>query len=247
MIKRYAEERDQYIGRKFGRLVITGWKYVDKKGYVFICNCDCGSISEILRSRLINYGVQSCGCLQREILTRRNTIHGLTDTYEARILSGMKTRIRNKNNKGYKNYGGRGLTICERWLEKGGLTNFIADMGNAPDKSFSIERLDNNIGYSPDNCCWANVPVQSRHNRRIKLNQSIAREIRDNFSNGMTRSEIARKYNISWEMSDAIVHNKSWREEAEEIRVRQGRLLIENTNGEWVMGEAYEPLIHSRL
>ncbi|MDO8632353.1 MAG: hypothetical protein Q7R41_17865 [Phycisphaerales bacterium] len=105
---------------------------------------------------------KSCGCLQREIARARTRTHGESETVEYEIWSGMKKRCYNRRTKSFKDYGGRGIYVCDRWLHD--FPAFLADMGKRPSVNHSIDRFPNNDGpYAPDNCRWATVITQRRN------------------------------------------------------------------------------------
>lgn len=131
----------------------------------WVCQCDCGSTSLVIAGNLKSGGTKSCGCILKEKLTARNSTgrkHGLSKTSIYRTWKGMLSRCYNKNSEAYQNYGGRGITVCDEWLA---IENFLADMGQRPSEHHSIERLDNNVGYSKQNCVWA-TDVEQNRNRR---------------------------------------------------------------------------------
>lgn len=96
-------------------------------------------------------------------------IHGLEGTPEYRSWSAMKSRCQRQKDPAYKNYGARGITVCDRWLK---FENFIADMGSKPDRKMTLERLENHKGYSADNCVWATYTEQGRNKRLSSRNSS---------------------------------------------------------------------------
>ena len=154
-------------GQKFGRL--TAVKYVGpgpNGKSIFQFRCDCGELL-ITAGRYVKLGkTRSCGCLQKELTVIRSTTHGKCYSREYYSWQHLKDRCYNKNNKDYKNYGGRGVTVCDRWLET--FENFFADMGRCPE-GFSLDRENNDKGYGPDNCRWADKFTQGNNTRRNKF------------------------------------------------------------------------------
>lgn len=129
----------------------------------FICRCDCGVTKNVRLSNLVSKEpTRSCGCIRGK--TRES--HGLRSTDEYNIWSTMKQRCENPRGKNYPYYGARGITVDPEWNS---FTNFYRDMGPRPDKSLTLERVDNNKGYTKSNCVWATRLAQS-HNRRNSAN-----------------------------------------------------------------------------
>lgn len=105
----------------------------------------------------------SCGCRKKSVLGISTTKHGKAGTRTHRIWKAMRSRCNNPNIPRYKDYGGRGITVCKRWDK---FENFLADMGEAPD-GHSIDRINNNKGYSPSNCKWS-TPTEQNRNQRVR-------------------------------------------------------------------------------
>jgi hypothetical protein len=162
--------RLQLIGQTFGRLTVIGNapNYVSPGGQrhsQWLCRCECGTEKAIRGSELRKGAVQSCGCWNSEVTTRRNTTHGMAKrgqrnrAYEA--WAGMLQRCTNPNDKEWRNYGQRGIRVCDAWQA---FEAFYADMGNPP-KGTSLDRVDVNGGYCPENCRWATSAEQARNKR----------------------------------------------------------------------------------
>lgn len=156
-------------GQKFTRLTVLGLHETRAKKSYWHCVCECGN-NLITRSDALTSGrARSCGCLQKEsasnVCKSRNTTHGKSRSRTYRIWCGMVTRCTNTNLPYFNNYGGRGISICERWLT---FENFIADMGECP-PGLSIDRIDVNGNYEPSNCRWVDTKTQSRNTRKNRL------------------------------------------------------------------------------
>lgn len=136
------------IGKRFGRLVVESFAGILSSGTYWNCLCDCGNRKKIRSNNLTCGLTVACGCL----MTHRT--HGGTGSPEHAAWNAMIQRCSNERNKHYKDYGGRGITVCNRW--RSSFADFLADMGPRPSADHSIDRFPNNDGnYEPGNCRWA--------------------------------------------------------------------------------------------
>lgn len=130
---------------------------------VWFCRCECGTEKDISSDSLRQGKALSCGCLGRKNRELSLTTHSLSKTSEYRAWQGMKTRCYTKSVMNYKNYGGRGIKVCDRWLDS--VEHFVHDMGKRPSSDFSIDRIDNDGNYEPNNCRWATRKQQMQNTR----------------------------------------------------------------------------------
>lgn len=145
-------------GEKFGSWTVLDALPVQHK---VLCRCSCGAEKRVNKYNLLSGKSTSCGCLAGPLRART---HGFSSVPEYQIWKAMKARCLNPNHKNYAEYGGRGIAVCERWLNS--FESFYADMGERPSKRHSIDRVDTNEGYSPGNCRWATQVEQTRNTRR---------------------------------------------------------------------------------
>jgi hypothetical protein len=130
----------------------------------WLCLCDCGKEKLIYKYDVLRGTTKSCGCLQKQAVRDLNFKHGMSGfCREYNIWVTMRQRCLNPNNDDYKDYGGRGITICERWND---YQNFINDMGKSPTNKHSIDRIDNEGNYEPSNCKWSTNKYQCNHTRK---------------------------------------------------------------------------------
>jgi hypothetical protein len=142
----------------------------DKRYVRWLCRCDCGAEVKVMSGHLNEANTTSCGCALRDILIDRNAKHGGTGTPEHEVWRGIKERCSDQKSAAFKDYGGRGITLCERWQD---FQLFLADMGPRPSADHSIDREDVNGHYEPGNCRWATPTEQSRNRRNnivVKIN-----------------------------------------------------------------------------
>ena len=147
------------IGQRFGRYVVIAEARRRDRRYL-LCRCDCGTLREVASGVLGTPDAGSCGCARRD----RMTTHGGSGSPEFKAWAAMKRRCQTSSDKEYPNYGGRGISVCPEW-EK--FEVFLADMGKRPSTRHSLDRIDNDRGYCPDNCRWATWEEQSNNRRNI--------------------------------------------------------------------------------
>jgi len=181
-------------GQTFRRLKVTKILNKNYKGYTIVeCLCACGKTVETSNIMLITGHSTSCRCLVKTPLHK--------------VWRSMITRCYNTKGKAYKNYGGRGITVCNRWRES--FWNFYDDMGDRPSDDHSLERINNSLGYSPDNCRWTTQQEQNQNKRTTRFTAEDIITIRKLYSH-MTTIELARKYKVNQSTISRIVNKKRW-------------------------------------
>lgn len=157
----------ELAGKRFGRLLVIEESSKDAHGaYMWSCRCDCGVTTSVRGSHLKSGVTRSCGCGAREALQASLVTHGMTDTPLYQRWRSMINRVSLPANKHYRNYGGRGIKACNRWLS---FENFAEDMGSTFVPDLELDRVDVNGDYSPGNCRWATRVEQQRNRRNNHL------------------------------------------------------------------------------
>lgn len=182
---------ENLMGRRFGRLMVlrrTASPILHKKptDAWWLCICDCGREKAIRSTCIRLRATNSCGCLYKD----RPIVHGhsrkLKRSPEYKAWCGMRQRCFNSADPGWKNYGGRGITVCDKWLKN--FSAFLEDVGRRPSENHSLDRINNDGNYEPENCRWA-TSAEQNHNTRVKRLES--------FSDEQLRTEIKRR---GWEL-----------------------------------------------
>ena len=187
MVKQY-----DLTNKKYGRLLVIEKDNTSKRTK-WICKCKCGKMKSIYHSHLISGATTSCGCYQKEKAKEYKTKHNMTHTSLHNRWKSMKQRCLNANCKAYKNYGARGIKICDEWLEFNNFYNW--SINNGYDEKLELDRIDNDKDYSPSNCRWV-TPLINNHNRRITAK-----------IDGISLKDFSIKYNISYQ----TVHARYYR------------------------------------
>lgn len=152
------------------------WAVIERgKPNHVLCRCRCGVEKWVHISNLTSGKTLSCGCDKHRKASENLTKHGMFGTPTYSTWSSMMTRCFNKNSKSFNNYGGRGVSVCDRWKK---FEHFLEDMGEKPNKGISIERINNNGNYEPGNCVWATAKEQNRNRRNTKLSEQLVVDLR---------------------------------------------------------------------
>lgn len=194
------------VGQRFERLVVLA--KAEPKGktpYRWLCKCDCGKEKTVAQGSLTRGLTRSCGCIQKEFTINRQLKHGMCYTKVYFAWQDMKKRCSLKTHKCYPNYGGRGITVCDSW--KHSFESFYSDMGDLPFEGAEIDRIDNNKGYSPENCRWVTVAENLRnrsdnvvytYNGKTMCETDWAAEV------GIPRSTLYARRKRGWSVEDML-------------------------------------------
>lgn len=154
-----------HTGKRFGKIVALG--PVERRVFgnyatvMWLCQCDCGNLTQAQVGHLVSGRHQSCGCVRLEKAGANLRTHNHTGSPEWHTWRGMKQRCENPKHKAFPRYGGRGITVCERW--RADFLNFLEDMGERPSPAHELDREDNDGNYDSDNCRWVLRPVNNRN------------------------------------------------------------------------------------
>lgn len=194
-------------GRRFGRWTVLAFVSRENRRTLFRCRCDCGTERDVLALSLTRAmgASRGCGCVRPKPVGQRK--HGGRGTREYRIWKGMRDRCNNPSNPRFVDYGGAGVKVCALWDD---FAAFLADMGRAPTPQHTLDRRDNSLGYSPDNCRWATQTEQQRNRTNNKLDEARAAEIRALRASGRTFASIASDFDVSKKLVMDVVAGRAW-------------------------------------
>lgn len=187
------------LGTRFGRLTVIRSARNDNGGRLWLCWCDCGKTTIQPSSRLRSGNTRSCGCLRKEEARERgrelakayNTKHGMSSAAEYYAWRSMKNRCCNPRTAQYEDYGGRGITVCQRWLDS--FKSFFADVGPRP-TGMTLDRIDTNGNYVPGNVRWASRSTQQFNQRKQKGTSSAFRGVHLEKRTGKWTASICKEY-----------------------------------------------------
>lgn len=166
--------RINLTGQVFGDLTVIEECGRRHSEILWRCKCSCGNIYEVNGYNLRTGKSNNCGCKTNERISKKNTKHGATNTRLYSIYQNMITRCYNPNSESYSYCGGKGIKICDEWLNKDGFINFQNwSINNGYNDNLSIDRINNDKGYKPDNCRWVTMQVQQNNrtnNHMININ-----------------------------------------------------------------------------
>jgi len=201
-------------GNKFGRLLVLRRVISSKKlrEPVWYCKCDCGGEAVVMGSNLRTRHTESCGCIHREMMIKRNTTHGLRHHKLYKVWVCMFERCTYKKAVGYNNYGGKGVTICKEWYDFRKFYEWAINNGWQDGLRLDKDIIPKKLGllpklYSPETCCFVTPKVNSRNTSKTKLIVELANKIR--YSAESTKY-LMRLYNVCKSTINNILSNKSW-------------------------------------
>lgn len=158
------KSREIKSGAVFSRWTVLGVA-PRRRDVAYFCRCTCGVLKSVIASNLISGKSKSCGCLSREMTSKARSTHGCngTNSAEYRAWANMKSRCLDSSRPDFNYYGGRGIGICQQWVDS--FESFLADMGLKPSREYSLDRINVNGNYEPSNCRWATPSVQHKNIR----------------------------------------------------------------------------------
>lgn len=163
-VKIHGKSFKDLSGRKFGRLTVIKYSHTENRQIKWECLCSCGKVKNVCACNLLNGSSKSCGCLNRELTKERSTIHGKSRSRIYRIWRNMQTRCENKKHLQFKNYGGRGISVCLAWHNSMAFIQWAMSHGYKDD--LTIDRINNDGNYEPANCHWIPLKDQAKNKGR---------------------------------------------------------------------------------
>ena len=196
------------IGKKFGRLTVESGPIHKSRRY-WLCKCDCGNEKLILVRQDLLYGglIKSCGCYHRETTSKISKTHGMSGTRIYRIWRGMRNRCENQNIPQYRDWGGREIIVCEEW--KTDFNKFYEwVMSNGYSENLSIDRIDNDGDYCPENCRWTTSKEQAlnRKSNSFITHNGVTKHISewDKDIGSKKSGRVRARLNAGWSIEDAV-------------------------------------------
>lgn len=166
LLKQERPPKSDLSGQRFGRLVVLSLSETRvQRSRSWDCLCDCGNTTLVSGPRLVDGTTRSCGCLR----TDTHTKHGMSKTPEFNAWVHMRERCYSPGSNRWHTHGARGIAVCDRWVES--FTNFFSDMGSKPSPKHSLERIDNDGDYTPENCKWATDSEQAGNRRDTRKHE----------------------------------------------------------------------------
>ncbi len=192
-------------GQKFGEFTVLQFTGTTHEGAFWLCRCNCGNERTVRSGSLLCGRSKSCGCLKRRLTGERFTKHGQCDSPEATAWTHIKARTLNPEHPSWKDYGGRGITICDRWRDS--FAAFYEDMGPRPTPKHTIDRIENDGPYCKENCRWATRKQQSRNTRVTRFvdfrgERLPIAELAERF--GFGKHVIGNRLDLGWDVERIV-------------------------------------------
>lgn len=199
------------VGSRYQRLTVLARAGTRHQCALWECMCDCGNVTFVTTNNLRKpSGTKSCGCALIDHLIRTNRTHGMSGTPTHVSWRKMLERCNDAKNNEFARYGGRGIAVCERWLT---FENFFADMGERP-QGKTVDRKDNNQGYTPENCVWSDSFEQQRNTRKaviVEFHGAEARLVDLCAHSGLPYSTVYQRWSRGVRGAALVASKKTWK------------------------------------